>query len=40
MNSLDYAVIIEDLVKSYNEVKAVNGISFRVARGSLFAFWE
>ncbi len=38
MNSLDYAVIIEDLVKSYNEVKAVNGISFRVARGSLFAF--
>ncbi len=34
----NYAVVIENLCKSYGEVKAVNDISFRVARGSLFAF--
>ena len=38
MNDINYAVIIENLTKSYGEVKAVNDISFRVERGSLFAF--
>ncbi|MDE6505033.1 MAG: ATP-binding cassette domain-containing protein [Clostridia bacterium] len=32
------ALKIDNLVKSYGEVKAVNGISFEVAKGSLFAF--
>lgn len=34
----DYAVVIENLSKSYGDVKAVNDISFTVERGSLFAF--
>ncbi|MDE7079580.1 MAG: ABC transporter ATP-binding protein [Clostridia bacterium] len=38
MNDINYAVIIENLTKSYGEVKAVNDISFHVERGSLFAF--
>ena len=38
MNDINYAVIIENLTKSYGDVKAVNDISFRVERGSLFAF--
>lgn len=34
----NYSVVIENLCKSYGDVKAVNDISFRVAGGSLFAF--
>ncbi len=33
-----YALEIENLIKSYGEVKAVNDISFKVTEGSLFAF--
>ena len=29
---------IEDLYKSYGEVNAVQGVSFRVKKGELFAF--
>lgn len=32
------ALVIENLVKSYGEVTAVNDISFQVEKGSLFAF--
>lgn len=32
------ALVVEHLKKSYGEVKAVNDISFTVAKGSLFAF--
>ena len=35
---LDLAVKIENLTKSYGGVRAVDGISFEVQRGSLFAF--
>ncbi|MCH5147881.1 MAG: ABC transporter ATP-binding protein [Clostridiales bacterium] len=35
---LESAVKIENLTKSYGEVRAVDGISFEVQRGSLFAF--
>ena len=31
------ALVIENLVKSYGTVHAVNDISFRVEKGSLFA---
>jgi len=34
----EYALVIENLVKSYGSVKAVNDISLKVKRGSLFAF--
>ena len=34
----DYALRIEDLRKSYGDVHAVNGISFDVKKGSMFAF--
>ena len=34
----DYAVKIENLVKRYGKVRAVDNISFEVQRGSLFAF--
>lgn len=34
----EYAVKIEQLSKSYGDVKAVNGISFTVKKGALFAF--
>lgn len=34
----NYALVIEHLVKSYGEVLAVNDISFKVEKGSLFAF--
>lgn len=35
---IDSAVKIENLVKTYGDVKAVNDISFEVVKGSLFAF--
>lgn len=35
---MEHAVIIENLSKSYGDVKAVKDISFRVVKGSLFAF--
>ncbi len=35
---MDCIVRVESLVKSYGEIKAVNDISFKVKRGSLFAF--
>ncbi len=34
----DKALVIEHLSKSYGDLKAVNDISFEVAKGSLFAF--
>lgn len=34
----DFALKIENLTKTYGDVKAVNDISFEVAKGSLFAF--
>ncbi|HIU80359.1 MAG TPA: ABC transporter ATP-binding protein [Candidatus Coproplasma excrementipullorum] len=38
MENLEYALQIENLTKSYGNVHAVNGISFSVKKGSLFAF--
>lgn len=38
MEETEYALEIEHLSKSYGTLKAVNDISFRVVRGSLFAF--
>jgi len=35
---MDWIVRVENLVKSYGEVLAVNDISFTIKRGSLFAF--
>lgn len=35
---MEYSIEIENLYKSYGEVKAVQGISFRVKKGELFAF--
>ncbi len=35
---MDYILEVKDLYKSYKDIKAVNGISFSVKRGSLFAF--
>ena len=35
---MDFIVRVENLVKSYGDVLAVNDISFSVRRGSLFAF--
>lgn len=35
---MDYIMRVENLVKSYGDVMAVNDISFSVRRGSLFAF--
>ena len=32
------AIVIKELYKSYGEIKAVDGISFEVGRGELFAF--
>lgn len=34
----EYSIRIDNLKKSYGEVRALDGISFEVARGSLFAF--
>ena len=34
----NYALVIQNLIKSYGAVKAVDDISFTVERGSLFAF--
>ena len=38
MDQQQKALVIEHLSKSYGELKAVNDISFEVAKGSLFAF--
>jgi multidrug/hemolysin transport system ATP-binding protein len=35
---LDYIIRVENLVKSYGDLIAVNNVSFQVRRGSLFAF--
>lgn len=35
---MDFILEVKDLYKSYKEIKAVQGISFKVKRGSLFAF--
>ena len=36
--TVDNSIEIEELYKAYGDVKAVNGISFSVERGTLFAF--
>lgn len=36
----DTIIEIKNLTKSFGEVKAVNGISLKVNKGELFAFWE
>lgn len=38
MSQTNYAVEIKNLTKTYGKLKAVDNISFSVARGSLFAF--
>jgi len=38
MDNSEYLIEINHLIKSYNDVKAVNDISLKVKRGSLFAF--
>lgn len=38
LENSDYALKIENLSKSYGDVKAVDDISFTVAKGALFAF--
>lgn len=38
MENTTYALEIQNLTKSYGSVKAVNDISFKVVKGSLFAF--
>ena len=37
-NDSESIIEITDLHKSFGEVKAVNGLSFRVKKGELFAF--
>ena len=32
------AIVVKDLVKKYGDLTAVNGISFEVEKGSVFAF--
>lgn len=34
----DYAIVIEDLVKKYDDLLAVNNISLKIKRGEIFAF--
>ena len=38
MNSTDYAIIIENLVKKYDNLVAVNDISLKILKGEIFAF--
>ena len=38
MNEINNVIEINDLRKSFGEIRAVDGISFRVKRGELFAF--
>jgi|ETNmetMinimDraft_2_1059921.scaffolds.fasta_scaffold86061_2 ABC-type multidrug transport system ATPase subunit len=33
---LDKFLIVKDLRKSFNETKAVNGVSFTISRGEIF----
>ncbi len=35
---IEHSIVVENLQKSYGDVQAVNDISFRVKKGSLFAF--
>ncbi|MFW9925062.1 MAG: ABC transporter ATP-binding protein, partial [Candidatus Thorarchaeota archaeon] len=37
-NNDDYAIVIENLVKKYDEIIAVNDISFKIKKGEIFAF--
>jgi ABC-2 type transport system ATP-binding protein len=38
MSSIEYDIIVENLVKKYGDFPAVRGISFRVRRGEIFGF--
>ncbi|MDE1975544.1 MAG: ATP-binding cassette domain-containing protein [Patescibacteria group bacterium] len=38
MPAADHSIIVKDLVKEYEAVKAVQGVSFSVPAGSMFAF--
>ena len=38
MNSEEYAIVIENLVKKYGDLLAVNNISFKIRKGEIFAF--
>ncbi|NLL35809.1 MAG: ATP-binding cassette domain-containing protein, partial [Clostridiales bacterium] len=35
---MDWIMRVENLFKSYNNLKAVDDVSFKIKRGSLFAF--
>jgi ABC-2 type transport system ATP-binding protein len=37
-SAIEYCIEVEDLVKSYGKVRAVDGISIRVRKGEVFAF--
>jgi len=38
VNSEEYAIVIENLVKKYGDLLAVNNISFKIRKGEIFAF--
>ncbi len=38
MSEQDYAIVIENLVKNYDDVIAVNDISLKIKKGKIFAF--
>jgi len=35
---MEYAIEVDGLTKMYGDLKAVDGISFKVAEGEIFAF--
>lgn len=35
---MDYVVEVQNIVKSYNEIKAVDGVEFKVKKGEIFGF--
>jgi ABC-2 type transport system ATP-binding protein len=37
-DKMDYVVEVQNIVKSYNEIKAVDGVEFKVKKGEIFGF--
>ncbi len=38
MNDIEYAIVVENLVKKYDDLVAVNNISLKIRKGEIFAF--